>query len=94
MDKETAGPSTTLRSGRDDKGEGSASINRRRAEKRGRFVSAYLATTIYGSAALPLVIPSAAEGSAVRPGSRTKVWVVSSHTDSTVLGNSQSSLRD
>jgi hypothetical protein len=36
--------------------------------------SAYLATTIYGSVTLPLVIPSAAEGSAVRPGSRTKVW--------------------
>jgi hypothetical protein len=39
------------------------------------FASAYLATTIYGSVTLPFVIPSAAEGSAVRPGSRSKVWV-------------------
>jgi hypothetical protein len=41
----------------------------------GVLVSGYLATTIYGSVTVPFVIPSAAEGSAVRPGSRTKVWV-------------------
>jgi hypothetical protein len=41
----------------------------------GTFWSAYFATTIYGSVTLPFVIPSAAEGSAVRPGSRTKVCV-------------------
>ena len=45
-------------------------------EEGGVFASAYLATTIYGSVTLPFVIPSAAEGSAVRPGSRTKVWVL------------------
>ena len=31
-------------------------------------------TIIYGSVTLPFVIPSEAEGSAVRPGSPTKVW--------------------
>ena len=45
-------------------------------EEGGVFASVYLATTIYGSVTLPFVIPSAAEGSAVRPGSRTKVWVL------------------
>jgi hypothetical protein len=42
----------------------------------GVFISAYHATAIYGSVTLPFVIPSEAEGSAVRPGSRTKVWVL------------------
>ncbi len=45
-------------------------------EEGGVFVGACLATTIYGSVTLPFVIPSAAEGSAVRPGSRSKVWVL------------------
>jgi hypothetical protein len=45
-------------------------------EEGGVFVSASLATTIYGSVTLPFVIPSAAEGPAVRPGSRAKVWVL------------------
>ena len=35
-----------------------------------------LATTFYGKVTSPFVIPSAAEGSVVRPGSRTKVWVL------------------
>jgi hypothetical protein len=43
------------------------------------LVSAYLATTIYGSVTLPFVIPSEAEGSAVRPGSRTNVCVTHRH---------------
>ena len=39
----------------------------------GFFVSTYLAITVHGSVTLPSVIPSAAKGSSVRPGSRSKV---------------------
>jgi hypothetical protein len=57
-------------------------------DKKEEFWCACLTTSIYESVTLPFVIPSAAEGSAVRPGSRTNVYgFVSSHTDSSGLGS-------
>ena len=68
---------------RDDKGKAALPCTAAKGtlgrEEGGVLVSAYLATTIYGSVTLPFVIPSEAKGSAVRPGSRTNIRVTHRH---------------
>ena len=64
---------------RDDKGEGNATIEGIAKEGLTQYAalplsSVWLAAE-HGSAALPFVIPSVAEGSAERPGSHTKAFV-------------------